>query len=151
MRKGFSILLCSIILTACSGPKDTVIPRELDKMDSIKPAMEKLTVEEKELAASYIMRNTIGAKLGALFGGKEGTGIPEGMTLGKAIEEQRKFKADAAIEEVKDMRKIMQYPILTTPGLVVNEELVCSGRIPSKSEVTQFIINAMDKEEKSKK
>lgn len=57
---------------------------------------------------------------------------------------------DAIIEEVKDMKKIMEYPILTTPGLVVNEELVCSGRIPTKSEVTQFIINALDKEEKSK-
>ncbi|OGO00441.1 MAG: redox-active disulfide protein 2 [Chloroflexi bacterium RBG_13_52_14] len=57
---------------------------------------------------------------------------------------------DATIEEVKDIKKIMEYPILTTPGLVVNEELVCSGRIPSKSEVTQFIINAMDKEEKAK-
>jgi small redox-active disulfide protein 2 len=58
---------------------------------------------------------------------------------------------DAIIEEVKDMKKIMEYPILTTPGLVVNEELVCSGRIPTKSEVTQFIINALDKEEKAKK
>ena len=63
----------------------------------------------------------------------------------------KELAVDATIEEVKDMRKIMEYPILTTPGLVVNEELVCSGRIPSKSEVTQFIINAMDKEGKTKK
>lgn len=96
-----TILLCSIVLAACSGPKDTPLPRELDKMDTIKPAMEKLTAEERELAAGYIMRHTIGAKLGGLFGGKEGPGIPEGMTIGKAIEEQRKFKADAAIEEAK--------------------------------------------------
>jgi hypothetical protein len=39
--------------------------------------------------------------MGALFGGKEGPGIPEGMTIGKAIDEQRKFKADAEMEEVK--------------------------------------------------
>jgi hypothetical protein len=96
-----TILLVSIVLAACSGPKDTPLPRDLDKMDTIKPAMEKLTPEERELAAGYIMRHTIGAKLGGLFGGKEGPGIPEGMTLGKAIEEQRKFKADAAIEEAK--------------------------------------------------
>jgi small redox-active disulfide protein 2 len=62
----------------------------------------------------------------------------------------KELAVDATIEEVKDMKKIMEYPILTTPGLVVNEELVCSGRIPSKSEVTQFIINALDKEEKQK-
>jgi len=58
---------------------------------------------------------------------------------------------DATIEDVKDIKKIMEYHILTTPGLVVNEEVVCSGRIPTKSEVTQFIVNALDKEEKSKK
>lgn len=62
----------------------------------------------------------------------------------------KELSVDAIIEEVKDMRKIMEYPILTTPGLVVNEELVCSGRIPSESEVTQFIINALDEEEKQK-
>jgi small redox-active disulfide protein 2 len=63
----------------------------------------------------------------------------------------KELAIDATIEEVKDMKKIMEYPILTTPGLVVNEELVCSGRIPTKSEVTQFIINALDKEEQTKK
>jgi hypothetical protein len=32
---------------------------------------------------------------------------------------------------------------------VVNEEVVISGRIPSKAEVTQFIINALEKGERS--
>ena len=69
------------------------------------------------------------------------------QTARQAVKE---LAIDATIEEVKDMKKIMEYPILTTPGLVVNEELVCSGRIPSKSEVTQFLINALDKEGKQK-
>ncbi len=56
---------------------------------------------------------------------------------------------DLSLEHVRDMKKIIEYPILTTPGLVVNEELMCSGRVPNKAEVTQFIINALDKEEKS--
>ena len=63
----------------------------------------------------------------------------------------KEMAIDATIEEVKDIKKIMEYPILTTPGLVINEELFCSGRIPTRSEVTQFIINALEKEEKSKK
>jgi small redox-active disulfide protein 2 len=63
----------------------------------------------------------------------------------------KELAIDATIEEVKDMKKIMESPILNTPGLVVNDELVCSGCIPSKSEVTRFIINAMDKEEQAKK
>lgn len=101
MRASLTVVVCSILLTACSGPKDTPLPRDIEKMESIKPAMEKLTPEDRDLAAGYIMRHTIGAKLGGLFGGKEGPGIPEGMTLGKAIEEQKKFKADAALEEAK--------------------------------------------------
>ena len=52
---------------------------------------------------------------------------------------------DAEIEDVKDIKKIMEYPILTTPGLVINEKLVCSGRVPSKAEVTTFITTALDK------
>lgn len=101
MRTHLTILLCSIVLAACSGPRDTPLPRDLDKIESIKPAMEKLSPEERTLVTGYIIRHTVGASLGALFGGKEGPGIPEGMTLGKAIEEQRKFNADAAIDEAK--------------------------------------------------
>ncbi|MCM2348156.1 hypothetical protein [Acidovorax soli] len=101
MRVNLLVVASLMALAACSGPKDTPLPKDLEKMESIKPAMEKLTPEERELAAGYIMRHTIGAKLGGLFGGKEVPGIPEGMTLGKAIEEQRKFKADAALVEAK--------------------------------------------------
>ena len=53
---------------------------------------------------------------------------------------------DAEIEEVKDVKKIMEYPILTTPGLVIDEKLVCSGRVPTKAEVTTFITTVLAKE-----
>lgn len=52
---------------------------------------------------------------------------------------------DAEVEEVKDIKKIMEYPILTAPGLVIDEKLVCSGRVPTKTEVTTFITTALDK------
>ncbi len=58
---------------------------------------------------------------------------------------------DASIEEVKDMMKIVQYPILTAPGLVINEELVCAGRVPTKAEVSQLITNALTKEGKTER
>ena len=53
---------------------------------------------------------------------------------------------DANVEHVRDMKKIMEYPILRTPGLVIDENLVCSGSVPSKAEVTSFITTAMAKE-----
>lgn len=101
MCAGRIILPLLLVLAACSGPKDTPLPRDLEKLDSLKPVLEKLTPEERELAAGYIMRVGVGSELKGVFGGEKGPGIPEGMTVGKAIEEQRKFKADLAIEEAK--------------------------------------------------
>ncbi|MDD4635320.1 MAG: thioredoxin family protein [Dehalococcoidales bacterium] len=48
----------------------------------------------------------------------------------------------ASVEYVKDMGKILEYPILTTPGLVINEEVVCAGKVPSKQEIAAMITKA---------
>ncbi len=56
---------------------------------------------------------------------------------------------NAEIEYINDIKKIMEYPILTTPGLVIDENLVCSGRVPTKAEVTTFITTSMANEEKA--
>ena len=69
-----------------------------------------------------------------------GTGCAKCMQLEKTVKEAvKELGIDAKIEDVKDIKKIMQYPILTTPGLVIDEEVVCSGKIPSKDEVKKYI------------
>lgn len=54
----------------------------------------------------------------------------------KVIDEQG---LAAQIEKITDYAEIMRWPILKTPGLVVNETLVASGRIPSKAEVADWL------------
>jgi len=60
------------------------------------------------------------------------------------------LQLDITVEEVKDMKKIMQYPILMTPGLVINEKVVMSGKVPTRAEVEQLIMNALAMEDAEK-
>ena len=76
-----------------------------------------------------------------------GPGCARCQQLEKTVNEVvKELNIDAEIEDIKDINKIMEYPILTTPGLVIDENLVCSGRVPSKAEVTTFITTALAKQ-----
>jgi len=50
----------------------------------------------------------------------------------------------AQIVKVTDYAEIMQYPIMSTPGLVINEKLVSSGHIPSETEISVFLTTALE-------
>ena len=60
----------------------------------------------------------------------------------------RELGMNATVEDVKDIKKIREYPILATPGLVIDEKLVLYGRVPSKSEVIKIMSNALARSEK---
>lgn len=51
---------------------------------------------------------------------------------------------DAKVEKVTDYAKITEYGVLSTPGLVVNEKVVSTGRIPTVAEITTFLTTALD-------
>ncbi len=46
---------------------------------------------------------------------------------------------EAEIDHVRDMKMIMAYPVMTTPALVINEEVKVSGRMPSKDEIAGWL------------
>lgn len=101
MRFSNFAFIALFILAGCSNPKNTTIPTNLDSLDSISVSLKKLTPEEQQLFAGYFMRHAIGAKMGGLFGLKAAP-IPEGMTIGKAIDEQRAYLADETAKEADE-------------------------------------------------
>lgn len=50
---------------------------------------------------------------------------------------------EAEFIKVTDYSQIMEYNIMSTPGLVINEKVVCAGRIPTPAKVTTWLANAL--------
>jgi len=70
-----------------------------------------------------------------------GTGCPKCKALEKVTQNAvADMGIDATIVKEEDIMKIMGYGIMHTPGLVINEKVVFSGRIPSASELRDLII-----------
>ncbi len=74
-----------------------------------------------------------------------GSGCPNCKRL---EQETRKVVNNLALEatviKVTDYREIMEYDILSTPGLVINEKVVSTGKIPSQSEIASFLTSALE-------
>jgi small redox-active disulfide protein 2 len=49
---------------------------------------------------------------------------------------------DASVEKVTDYAQIAGYGVLSTPGLVVDERVVVSGRVPGADEIAALLASA---------
>lgn len=49
------------------------------------------------------------------------------------------------LEKVERLEDIMRYSVMTTPALVIDEEVKASGRIPASSEIASWITAASAK------
>jgi small redox-active disulfide protein 2 len=69
-----------------------------------------------------------------------GTGCNNCKTLEKTVYNAlAEMDFSANVEKVEDIQKIMGYGIMRTPGLVIDEKVVLSGKVPSVKEVIELI------------
>ena len=68
-----------------------------------------------------------------------GTGCSNCKATVKLVEEIAKEKGVAiTLEKVEDIKDIMTYNIMSTPGVVVDGKVVHAGGIPSRDKVEQW-------------
>ncbi|MGB9712477.1 MAG: thioredoxin family protein [Dissulfurimicrobium sp.] len=55
--------------------------------------------------------------------------------------DQKDIAAD--IEHIKDLDEIWRYGVISTPALVINGQVLCSGRLPTKAKVEEWLREAL--------
>ena len=69
-----------------------------------------------------------------------GPGCKNCETLYNRVQEVIKEKGvEANVEKVTDMNEITNAGVLMTPGLVIDNEVKISGKVPSKDEISEAI------------
>lgn len=69
-----------------------------------------------------------------------GTGCPKCKQLEKLTREVVERKGlDATITKVEDIMDIMNYGVMATPALVVDNKVVLKGRLPSAKEIENLL------------
>ncbi|MBN1398669.1 MAG: TM0996/MTH895 family glutaredoxin-like protein [Bacteroidetes bacterium] len=73
-----------------------------------------------------------------------GSGCPNCLKVESIVREVlAEKKLEANIEKVTDRNRFLDFGLMMTPGLWVNGKLVSSGKIPAKSSVEQWILEAV--------
>jgi small redox-active disulfide protein 2 len=69
-----------------------------------------------------------------------GTGCPNCVRLEALVKEVAREKGlSLEVDKVTDIVEIMSYGIMSTPGLVVDGQVMSSGRVPPKGEIATMM------------
>ena len=69
-----------------------------------------------------------------------GTGCSKCKTLEQRLYDlKEKYQMDFEIQRVSQLNDIMVYGVMMTPGLVINEQLKISGKLPKDEEILKWI------------
>lgn len=71
-----------------------------------------------------------------------GLGCPKCQsTYNNVLEALKQSHMEAEVVKVEDIQEIMKYNVLTTPVLVINDEIKIKGRVAQISEIVNFLKN----------
>jgi len=69
-----------------------------------------------------------------------GTGCKKCTTLKNNVEEALKLSGkEATVEKVEDVQAIIGYGVMSTPALVINEEVVSKGKVLKAKDIVKFL------------
>lgn len=72
-----------------------------------------------------------------------GTGCANCKTTLKLIEQAAQAKGvEVRLEKVEDIKDIMSYGVMSTPGVVVDGKVVHAGGVPSREKIDQWLAAA---------
>lgn len=72
-----------------------------------------------------------------------GTGCPKCRQLAAVADEAaRALGVEVVSEKVTDINEILSFGVMSTPALVVNGKVACSGRVPALEDVKRMLQQA---------
>ena len=81
-----------------------------------------------------------------------GTGCAKCTKLADLAEEAaKKTGADYMLEKVNDINKMMTFGVMTTPALVVDGKVKCSGIVPSVEQIEKMLKSLLTEDREVKK
>lgn len=62
------------------------------------------------------------------------------VTYNNVLEAVKETGVDANVQKIEDITEIMNYNIMTTPALMINDLIVVKGRVPDIEEIKNYLI-----------
>lgn len=93
---GLTLAFVALVsISACSKPKDTVIPTDPAKWSELADQVKSLNDEDRRLLAAYLAKTAIAGAL------SHSAGVPIGTTVGAAIDQERASEAADKLKEAQ--------------------------------------------------